>query len=129
MFARNARDAMDSLIGAATQIDGHVLFKGGLRIDGQVRGDVIAEAGQHSYLVLSEHGRIDGEVRCSHLIVNGQINGSVHAAEMLEIQPKGRIIGSVFYKVMEMHGGALISGQLCHHDSADSVLHLAVSEA
>jgi cytoskeletal protein CcmA (bactofilin family) len=129
MFARNARNAMDSLIGEATRIDGNVLFKGGLRIDGQVRGNVTAEAGQHSFLVVGEHGRIDGEVRCDHLVVNGAINGPVHASELLEVQPKARIYGEVHYKVLEMHGGALVSGQLSHHDGVDKVLHLAASEA
>ncbi|MEC5163856.1 cytoskeletal protein CcmA (bactofilin family) [Janthinobacterium sp. CG_23.3] len=129
MFARNPRNAMDSLIGAATRIDGDVLFKGGLRIDGQVRGNVTAEVGQHSFVVVGEHGRIDGEVRCDHLVVNGAINGPVHASELLEVQPKARIYGEVHYKVLEMHGGALVSGQLVHHDGVDKVLHLAASEA
>ncbi|HAT32666.1 MAG TPA: cell shape determination protein CcmA [Janthinobacterium sp.] len=129
MFARNGKDSMDSLIGADTQIDGHLLFRGGLRIDGQVRGNVIAAAGQHSYLVVGEHGRIDGEVRCAHLVVSGQINGPVHVSELLEIQPKARIVGEVHYKVMEMHGGALVSGCLEHQDGGDSLLHLSLSEA
>ena len=129
MFARNRRDVMETLIGAATQIDGDLSFRGGLRIDGQVRGNVIAEAGQHSFLVVGEHGRVDGEVRCAHLVVNGTINGAVHVSELLEIQPKARIIGGVCYKTMEMHGGALVSGQLSHHDGVDTVLHLAVAEA
>ena len=129
MFSRNVKSTMDSLIGSGTEIDGQLLFKGGLRIDGQVRGNVIAEPGQASYLVLSEHGRIDGEVRCAHLVVNGVINGSVFASELLEIQPKGRIIGDVCYKILEMHGGALVSGQLSQYASGDPLLLLAVSEA
>ena len=129
MFSRNAKSTMDSLIGAGTEIDGQVLFKGGLRIDGQVRGNVVAEPGQASYLVLSEHGRIDGEVRCAHLVVNGEINGPVYASELLEIQPKGRITGDVCYKILEMHGGALVSGQLSQYACGDPLLLLAVSEA
>lgn len=131
MFARNAhaRDTLDSLIGVDTRVDGHLLFRGGLRIDGQVRGNVTAEADQHGYLVLGEHGRIEGEVRCPHVIVSGEIKGPVYASELLEIQPRARIIGDVYYKVLEMHGGALVSGQLSRHDGVEPVLHLAVSEA
>lgn len=129
MFSRNQKETMDSLIGASARIEGHLQFKGGLRIDGQVRGNVIADAEQPSCLVLGEHGRIDGEVRCTHLVVNGEIHGAVYASELLEIQPKARIIGDVYYKVLEMHAGALLSGKLNHHCGADPVLHLAVSEA
>jgi len=33
---------IDSLIGAGTVVDGDVAFTGGLRIDGHVRGNVVA---------------------------------------------------------------------------------------
>lgn len=129
MFSRSQKETMDSMIGAAARIEGDLQFKGGLRIDGHVRGNVIADAEQSSYLVLGEHGRIDGEVRCAHLVVNGEIHGPVYSTELLEIQPKARIIGDVYYKVLEMHAGALLSGQLSRHFGNDPVLHLAVSEA
>ncbi|MES2739601.1 MAG: polymer-forming cytoskeletal protein [Pseudomonadota bacterium] len=128
MFRRNSLDVMESLVGAATQVDGQLQFSGGLRIDGRVRGDVVADPEQHSYLVISEHGRVDGEVRCAHLVVNGEIRGAVLSTELLEIQPKARIIGDVQYNILEMHGGALIAGRLSRYES-DTVLHLAVSEA
>ena len=129
MFGPNQRSTMDSLIGPSTRIDGHVLFRGGMRIDGQVRGNVIAEGGLSSYLVVSEHARIDGDVRCDHLIVNGEINGAVYCAELLEIQPKARIIGDVRYKVLEMHGGAQILGRLSHDEAPAIPPHLAVTGA
>jgi len=129
MFGPKVRSTMDSLIGPSTRLDGHVLFRGGMRIDGQVRGNVTAEAGQGSYLVVSEHARIEGEVRCDHLIVNGEICGAVYAAELLEIQPKARIIGNVYYKVLEMHGGAQVLGLLTHDDTHTTIQHLAVSGA
>ena len=129
MFGPKVLSTMDSLIGPATRIDGHLLFRGGMRIDGQVRGNVTAETGQSSSLVVSEHARIEGEVRCDHLIVNGEISGAVYAAELLEIQPKARIIGNVYYKVLEMHGGAQVLGQLTHDDTRTAVGHLVVSGA
>jgi cytoskeletal protein CcmA (bactofilin family) len=129
MFAPKGRNAMDSLIGPATRIEGDLRFCGGLRIDGQVIGSVIAEGGQGSYLVVAEHARIEGEVRCDHLIVNGEISGNVHVAELLEIQPKARIVGDVCYKVLEMHGGAQVLGKLAHHDGSGAERLLPVSGA
>ena len=120
---------MDSLIGAATRIDGDVLFRGGLRIDGQVVGNVVAEAGHASYVVIGESARLEGEVCCDHLVVNGEIRGGVRCAALLEIQPKARIIGDVCYKVLEMHGGAQVLGTLTHHDSSDAGPVLVVSGA
>lgn len=45
MFGPKVRSTMDSLIGPSTRVDGHVLFRGGMRIDGQVCGNVTAEGG------------------------------------------------------------------------------------
>ena len=41
--------------------------------------------------MVSEHARIDGEVQAAHIVVNGTINGPVHARETLELQAKLRV--------------------------------------
>ena len=103
---------IDSLIGAGTRVNGDVTFTGGLRIDGQVRGNVVAANGEPSTLVISEQAKVDGEIRVSHLVVNGAVNGPVVAIDYLELQPKARIIGDVTYKTLEMHVGAVVRGRL-----------------
>ncbi|ABR90401.1 polymer-forming cytoskeletal protein [Herminiimonas glaciei] len=125
MFSRKAKSTIDSLIGASTIISGNVHFKGGLRIDGCVKGDVIAQADEISMLVISEHARVEGEVRVAHLLVNGEIVGPVFSSELLELQPKARITGDVNYKALEMHGGAVVSGKLTH-EVDEPILKLAV---
>jgi cytoskeletal protein CcmA (bactofilin family) len=124
MFGSKTKSTIDSLIGVSTSIEGNVLFKGGLRIDGHVKGNVIAEAGQSSMLVISEHAKVEGEVRVAYLVVNGEIAGPVYSSEFLELQPKARITGDVYYKALEMHGGALVSGKLTHDQIGETVLKL-----
>lgn len=125
MFGRNSKSEIDSLIGLAARIEGDLCFSGGLRIDGEVHGNVLASEGPDSVLIVSEHARIEGEVRCANLVVNGYIAGSVHSTELLELQPKGRIHGDVHYKLLEMHGGALVTGKLTHQPAGEPVFHLA----
>lgn len=127
MFGKKTKSTIDSLIGASTIINGDVRFKGGLRIDGQVKGDVIAEADEISMLVISEHARVEGEVRVAHLLVNGEVLGSVHSSELLELQPRARITGDVHYKALEMHGGAIVSGKLTPETAQTPLLTLAKS--
>lgn len=129
MFGRNAKHDMDSLVGISARIEGDLCFTGGLRIDGEVHGSVIAGEGSANTLVVSEHARIEGEVRCANLVVNGYIAGPVYSSEMLELQPKGRIVGDVHYKMLEMHGGAMVTGQLTHQQTGEPVFHLAGIEA
>ena len=129
MFNRKQKNTIDSLIGSTTRIQGDLHFKGGLRIDGQVCGNVYAETDGSSMLIISEQATIEGEVRAAHVIVNGAINGPVYSSELLELQPKARISGDVHYKTLEMLSGALVSGKLTHDQEAEPVLKLAASNA
>jgi len=105
---------IDSLIGAGTVVRGDLVFTGGLRIDGQVHGNVSCAEGQSGTLVISEQARIDGEVKVSHVVINGTVNGPIKAHDYLELQPKARVEGDVSYKTLEMHLGAVIQGRLDH---------------
>jgi cytoskeletal protein CcmA (bactofilin family) len=124
MFGHKAKNSIDSLIGATTKIEGNVMFKGGMHIDGHIKGNVIAEPGEASMLIISEHARVEGEVRAAHLVINGEITGTVCSYELLELQPKARIRGDVYYKALEMHGGALVAGKLSHEPPVEQVLQL-----
>ena len=105
---------IDSLIGAGTTIEGNLNFSGGLRIDGQVNGNVIAEKGKPSTLVLSERACVVGEVNVTHLVINGAINGPVFVSEYLELQSKAKVNGDVHYATMEIQLGAIVEGRLVH---------------
>jgi cytoskeletal protein CcmA (bactofilin family) len=111
------QNRIDSLIGTGTRIEGGVSFKGGLRVDGEIVGNVTAVPGEASTLVLSEKARIDGEIRVSHVVVNGTINGPVHASEFLELQPRSRVTGDIHYSMLEMHLGAVVEGKLVHRSA------------
>jgi cytoskeletal protein CcmA (bactofilin family) len=119
---------IDSLIGVGTVVDGNIRFAGGVRIDGEVKGDVSAvEGAPSSTLVLSEQARIEGAVNVAHLVTNGTIVGNVAVSESLEMQPRARIIGDVNYSLIEMHQGAVIEGRLVHHSEKTVELKLATS--
>ena len=129
MFGRKKLNpgTIDCLIGAGTAIQGDVRFRGGLRIDGEVRGNVIAEDGAPSMLVLSEKARVEGQVRAAHLVINGTIIGPVQADELLELQPNAQVSGEVRYRAIEMHHGAVLEGALRHLADGRPDLKLAAS--
>jgi cytoskeletal protein CcmA (bactofilin family) len=112
MFNKKKQPPIKSLIAEGSHISGDIRFTDGLRIDGEVTGDVLASEAHGSLLVISESARVQGSVTADHIIVNGFVKGPVHALHMLELQPKARIEGDVKYAALEMHQGALISGQL-----------------
>ncbi len=109
---KKAHPPIRSLVGEGTRLQGELRFRDGLRIDGEVQGDVIADNEARSLLVISEKARVHGKVKADHVIINGEIVGPVESTELLELQPKARIVGDVRYELLEMHPGALIEGEL-----------------
>ncbi len=113
MFSKKKQPPIKSLIAKGSQIDGHLRFDAGLRVDGDIIGNVSADDTHPSILVISETAYIRGEARADHIVINGTVHGPVHARELLELQPKAKIQGDVHYKALEMHQGASIAGMLC----------------
>lgn len=119
MFGKKSpkpQSRIDSLIGSGTRIEGDIFFAGGLRVDGEIKGNVRAEGNQPSTLVLSEQARVEGVIEVSHLVVNGAVVGPVYASEYVELQTKSRVTGDVHYKTLEMHVGAIVEGKLVHQE-------------
>lgn len=123
MFGKKAhqpQNRIDCLIGAGTTIEGNISFSGGLRVDGHVKGNVCAADDKPGTLVLSEQAHIEGEIRVSHVVINGTVVGPVHAAEYLELQAKANVTGDVFYKTLEMQLGAVVQGRLVYQSDGRS---------
>ena len=112
MFNKKKQPPIKSLIAEGSQITGNLTFTDGLRIDGEMTGNVWGNDSAASILVISESAHVVGEVSADHVIINGSVKGPVRARMMLELQPKARIEGDVYYAALEMHQGALITGQL-----------------
>jgi cytoskeletal protein CcmA (bactofilin family) len=116
MFKRKASNdvRIDTLIGAKTRIHGDVEFAGGLHLDGRINGDVKGAAGGHAILSVSETGCIEGSVLAASVLVNGTVNGDIDATDRVELGAKARVLGSVYYSVIESAVGAQIYGKLNH---------------
>lgn len=123
-----AQNAIDTLIGANTKIEGNITFCGGLRVDGEVLGNIDCEEGQQGTLVISEKARVEGEVRVGHVVINGTLIGPVSASESLELLSAARVTGDMEYQRIEIQQGAVVEGRLVHRPSAKNVeLKLASS--
>lgn len=117
-FAKRKPPPIRTLVGEGTVVHGNLGFADGLRVDGEVHGNVVATT-PASLVVVSENARVHGEVKAGHVIINGEVRGPVHSTELLELQPKARVVGDVRYELLEMHQGALIDGELRPLKSAE----------
>lgn len=107
----------ESLIAGGTVIAGDILFSGGLRIDGEVRGSIRGEMGT---LVVGETGRVEGDVYVARLIVSGTVAGSVIARDVVRLLAKARVECELTYGTAEIHPGAVIEGRLVQRPVRDA---------
>jgi cytoskeletal protein CcmA (bactofilin family) len=110
--SKNAK--IDTLIGAKTRINGDVEFTGGFHLDGYINGNVTGELAAGAFLSVSEQGCIEGSVIASSIVLNGIVKGDIEAADRVELGPKARVLGNVYYTIIETAVGAQINGKLIH---------------
>ena len=120
--ARNGTNTVETLIGPRVVIRGDVQFSGGLYVEGKIIGKIIADEGSAAVLTVSEQGLIEGEVHAPVVVIAGSLHGDIHASKRVELSPSAKVQGNVFYKVVEMAGGATLTGRLIHADAPMSEL-------
>lgn len=114
MFRKKSvvNNTIDTLIGAETRLEGNIVFQGGLRIDGHVRGDVVASSDAPTLLVIGEHASVEGDVVAARLIVNGRLAGVCTIGGEVEVQAKAHIRGTLRYRSIEIQRGAVVEASL-----------------
>jgi cytoskeletal protein CcmA (bactofilin family) len=114
MFGRRKQTTtrIDTLLGKSATLNGDLEFSGGLHLDGRVNGNVRSNAEDGGALSVSESGFIEGTVEVTNIVMNGTVNGDMHARERLVLGGKARVNGNVHYGVIEMAPGAVITGKL-----------------
>ena len=116
MFGRNQRkhSVIDTLVGSNSKVNGDLHFEGGCHVDGIVKGSICADPDSNSALSISEDGGVEGGVAVPYVVLHGIVRGDVYASQRVELGPTARVIGNVYYNLIEMAIGAEINGKLVH---------------
>ena len=126
---------LSTLIAEGVEIVGDLVFTGGMRIDGRVKGDVTGRPGDGqspSLLVLSEKGHIEGSIRCGDAVINGTVVGDLDVEHRLELQSEARVNGTIRYRQLQTDVGATVQGHLLRvapAAPAGNVVELSVDKA
>lgn len=116
---RRASGVVDTLVGSSTEINGDVLFSGGLHVDGRIRGKVLATESDSANLSISEQGMVEGDISVPIITVNGTVTGNVHSTEHMLLAGNARVSGNVYYNKLEIQPGAEVNGQMVHDPMGD----------
>lgn len=116
MFGRkkHRHSFANTIVGIDTRVNGDMHFTGGLHVDGIVHGNVSADPDTESSISLADGATIDGGVTVPYVLLEGIVKGDVFANKRVILGSTARVIGNVYYNLIEMAIGAEINGKLVH---------------
>ncbi len=97
--------AQQNRIIQGTKIIGTIVSEGGLRIDGEVEGDV-KTVGK---VVLGSTGVINGTLTCASADFEGVFKGKLTVNEMLSLRSTSQVEGEVFINKLTVEPGAMFN--------------------
>lgn len=99
-------EAISSIIDKSMSIKGEVVFKGKARIDGSINGNIEGE-----HLILSETGKITGDIMVSSFNCYGTLEGNIKT-NMLTARKNCTIQGKLEATSLTVEPGASILGEI-----------------
>lgn len=109
------KEVISSIIDTNMVIKGELIFEGKARIDGSIEGNI-----QGEHLILSEGGKITGDIQVVTLVCHGTLNGNVQA-KLVTACKSCHIQGCIESTSLSVEPGAGINGEL---KIASKELHL-----
>ncbi len=100
------KDVPPSIIGKEMTMVGDVCFKGKLRLDGKIKGNIMGD-----YLIVGESGNVNGDVEVAHLTCQGRVEGNVNVKK-LHVIKGGTINGKVETTDLSVESGAVLNGEI-----------------
>ena len=98
----------ESVIGKEDRIEGTLRVKRGLRILGQVEGQIEAATS----VTIEESARVHADLTADEAIIAGEYTGKLVCRQRLEIRSTGRVKGEIETVRLMLHEGGFIDGAL-----------------
>jgi cytoskeletal protein CcmA (bactofilin family) len=110
MNSSDSIESFDTLIGAATRIEGRMVVNKSIRLDGTIDGSIESPSGTQVTVAIGNTGLVHGDVRAHRVLVNGQVDGNIYAREKCELHETSRVKGDIHYGLLGIEHGAEILG-------------------
>ena len=107
MKKKEHADHISTLLGVGTAIEGTLVFKDTIRLDGRVNGKILSEKGT---LIIGERAVVEAQIRVGTAIIKGTVNGHIQAAERIDVYPPAKITGDIQAPVVSIETGVFFNG-------------------
>ena len=114
MFNSKSKSSFDettngstTIIGAGTTITGNVLSNGDIRIDGTIKGNLVARA----KVLIGAEGVIEGDIDGKQADILGKVKGTIKVADLLYLHGKAIVDGDICAGKLQIEPTASFNGQ------------------
>ena len=96
-------------IGKAVKIVGQIYTKEDLNVDGDVEGTIES---QDNKVTIGATGRVQAGVKAREVVIFGQVQGNVEAADKVDIRREAKLVGDITTARISIEDGALFKGSI-----------------
>jgi cytoskeletal protein CcmA (bactofilin family) len=93
-------------LGRGVRFEGKLTFSGTVRIDATFQGSIVTDG----VLVVGDQAKVDADITCGSVVVEGEVNGNVTAKETVELRRTSRLRGDVETPALSVERGAIFEG-------------------
>ena len=98
----------DTTIGSNITIDGEISGDSPVVVDGTVKGRIDTDAD----VVVADDGVVEADITSIDIEVNGTVNGNIRAADRVELNSQGRMVGDIVSPRIHIADGANFKGHI-----------------
>ena len=99
-------EVIETVIGGQTRFKGNVKTDKPIRIDGVFEGDIEST----NLVLITEGGRVKGNIRCSELQLKGTGEGTARCTELMQFAQTGSFAGDITVGSLITVPGAVFNG-------------------
>jgi cytoskeletal protein CcmA (bactofilin family) len=105
-------------LGPGTKVNGKLHFDAPATIEGEVDGEIVAQAN----ITVGQQATVKGKITAASILVQGKVMADVQAEKKLEIQPPGSVVGDVITQSLVIGDGAILEGHISMKKTEGRVL-------
>ncbi|RMG59551.1 MAG: polymer-forming cytoskeletal protein [Deltaproteobacteria bacterium] len=99
---------IDAFIGEGTSFEGKLNFRGVVRIDGEVKGELTCDG----TLIVGEPGVLRATVKTKDAVIRGTVEGDIVAEGKLELKNPCRVVGDIQAGLLSVEEGVTLKGNV-----------------
>ena len=102
---RSGSHGTTSVIGPDLIIQGNLISKGEVQIEGEVQGDI-----HGTHIIIGEKARVTGSIIAEECIIRGHVLGTVRGRRVL-LQTSSHVEGDIYHQTVAIEQGAFFEGK------------------